>query len=55
MELVRYEISVGLIKGILIGMREYDYKGQIDGHDVVEKDITFYLGMCKLTITLIYN
>ena len=51
MELTRIEFRVGLFRGLLIGMREYDFESE----DVIEKDIVFYLGMVQLIITLIYN
>ena len=51
MELVRYEIRVGMFKGILFGMREYEFMNQ----DVREKDVVFYFGIFQLVITLIYN
>tara|TARA_R110000764_G_scaffold6632_2_gene24679 strand:+ start:580 stop:738 length:159 start_codon:yes stop_codon:yes gene_type:complete len=51
MKLSRYEISIGLFKGILFGVREYDFKNE----DVVEKEIVLYLGMFQLVLTLIYN
>lgn len=51
MELVRYELRVGMCKGILFGMREYDFQSE----DVTEKDIVIYFGMFQLIVTLIYN
>jgi|TARA_R110000744_G_scaffold133271_3_gene241624 hypothetical protein len=51
MELVRFEISAGILPGILLGIREYHFVQD----DVKEKDIVLYLGMVQLTLTLIYN
>lgn len=51
MGLARIEFRVGLFKGLLVGMREYDFQSE----DVVEKDIVIYLGMVQLIVTLIYN
>ena len=51
MELVRYELRAGMFKGILFGVREYDFHSE----DVVEKDIVVYFGMFQLIVTLIYN
>lgn len=51
MELVRYEINVGIIPGILFGIREYHFIED----DVKEKDIVLYFGMAQITLTLIYN
>tara|TARA_R110000787_G_scaffold76602_3_gene168754 strand:- start:15969 stop:16127 length:159 start_codon:yes stop_codon:yes gene_type:complete len=51
MELIRYEISVGVFPGILFGIREYHFIKD----DVKEKDIVLYLGIAQITLTLIYN
>lgn len=51
MKLARIELRVGLFKGLLIGMREYDFESE----GVVEKDAVLYLGMFQLIVTLIYN
>tara|TARA_R110000744_G_C18902375_1_gene509436 strand:+ start:62 stop:256 length:195 start_codon:yes stop_codon:yes gene_type:complete len=51
MELKRIEFRVGLFKGVLLGVREYDFESE----DVIEKDIVIYLGMVQFIVTLIYN
>lgn len=51
MKLVRFEIAAGVFKGILFGMREYEY----NNNQAREKDIVIYFGMFQLIITLIYN
>ena len=51
MELTRIEFRVGLFKGVLLGLREYDFESE----DVKEKDIVIYLGMVQFIVTLIYN
>ena len=52
MELVRYEIKVGLVKGVLFGIREYDFYDK--QQEVAEKDVVLYLGMIQLVLTFIY-
>jgi len=51
MKLSAYEISLTLIKGILLGVQENEFIED----DVIEKDFDIYLGLFKITITLIYN
>tara|TARA_R110002051_G_scaffold324053_1_gene419839 strand:+ start:4264 stop:4422 length:159 start_codon:yes stop_codon:yes gene_type:complete len=51
MKLVRFEISTGILPGILFGIREYHFIEE----DVKEKDIVLYLGMFQVTLTLVYN
>jgi len=51
MELVRFEIKISLVKGILVGIKQEEFIEE----DVIEKDIELYFGMFRLTTTLIYN
>ena len=51
MKLARYEVRVGMFKGVLFGMREYDFESE----DVREKDVVIYFGIFQLVVTLIYN
>lgn len=51
MELVRFEIKLSLVKGILVGIKQEDFIEE----DVIEKDIELYFGIFKITTTLIYN
>lgn len=51
MRLAAWEINLTLIKGILFGVQENKYIEE----DVKEKDFEIYLGLFKITITLIYN
>tara|TARA_R110000737_G_scaffold157218_1_gene185751 strand:+ start:109 stop:267 length:159 start_codon:yes stop_codon:yes gene_type:complete len=51
MKLVRYEINLGIFRGILFGIREYDFESK----DVIEKEIVIYVGIIQLIVTLIYN
>mgnify|MGYP001626608655 CR=1 FL=1 len=52
MELVRYELKVGLVKGIVFGIREYDFYDR--EQEVAEKDVVLYLGMIQLVLTFVY-
>lgn len=51
MKLTRYEISIGIFKGVLFGIREYGFESE----DIREKEIVLYLGMFQVVLTLIYN
>ena len=51
MQLVKYEVKTGVFKGILFGIREYDFEGE----SVREKDIVVYLGIFQVILTLVYN
>ncbi len=50
--LVRWELALGVCKGILLGFREYDFYDNDNG--VHEKDVVIYIGMLQIIITLIY-
>ena len=50
MRLAAWEISLTLIKGILFGVQENKYIEK----DVKIKDFEIYVGLFKITITLIY-
>lgn len=52
MELVRWELSLGLVKGLLFGVRQYSF--QSEDKEVYEEDVVLYLGMCQVVLTLIY-
>ena len=53
MELVKWILGVGFYKGILVGMREYDYKNE-EG-TVLERDYVFYIPMIQIIVTCIYQ
>jgi len=51
MEIVAYEIHIGIVAGCLFGIREYEFKAV----DVYERDFVLYIGIFSITLTLIYN
>jgi len=51
MKLSAYEISLTLIKGILLGVQENEFIED----DVIEKDFDIYFGMLSICFTRIYN
>ena len=51
MDLVRLELSVGLKKGLLLGVYQEDFVGD----KAFERDINICLGLFVITLTLIYN
>ena len=52
MELVRWELSLGIVKGILFGVRQYSFQSQ--DKEVYEEDVVLYVGMIQIVLTLIY-
>lgn len=51
MDIVRFELSVGLKKGILLGIYQEDFMDDL----AFERDINICLGLFVITLTLIYN
>ena len=51
MKLVRYEIKVGVFKGVLFGIRHYPFEDK----EIYEEDIVLYFGLVQLVITRIYS
>lgn len=51
MKLQRIELSVGFVKGLVFGIRPYEFKG--DG--VYEVDHVLYLGVINIILTAIYE
>ena len=51
MELIRFELSVGLKKGIILGVYQEDFMDDL----AFERDINLCLGLFVITLTLIYN
>ena len=52
MELVRWELSIGIVKGILFGIRQYSFQSQ--DKEVYEEDVVLYLGIAQVVLTLVY-
>ena len=53
MKLVRWELKIGLFKGLLLGMRHYYFRSK-DG-EVFEEDVVIYIGIVQVVVTLIRN
>jgi hypothetical protein len=51
MKLVRWELKIGLFKGLLLGMRHYYFRSK-DG-EVFEEDVVIYIGIVQVVVTLI--
>ena len=51
MRLVAYEVRFGLVAGLLVGIKEYEFQSE----GVYEKDFVLYLGIFSISLTLIYN
>ena len=52
MELVRWILSVGLVKGLVFGIRPYEFRSKEE--DVYEVDHVLYLGFIQIILTTIY-
>ena len=50
-ELMFYEVKLGMMPGVLFGMREYKFKTDL----TLEKDVVVYFGMFQLILTLVYK
>ena len=51
MKLTHWGLSVGIVKGLLIGLRQYEFR--LD--DAYEVDHVLYLGIFQVFITLRYE
>ena len=51
MKLLRYEVRLGVFKGVLFGIRHYPF----DDLEIYEEDIVIYFGIFQLVITKIYE
>ena len=51
MKLLAWEFKIGLVKGLVFGIRPYEYIGE----EVYEVDHVLYLGIFQRTITMIYE
>lgn len=50
-ELMYYEVKLGMMPGVLFGMREYKFKTDL----TLEKDVVVYFGIFQLILTLVYK
>jgi hypothetical protein len=51
MKLLRYEIRLGIFKGVLFGIRHYPFEDS----EIYEEDIVFYFGIFQIVFTKIYQ
>jgi len=51
MELQGWEFKIGIVKGLVFGIRPYEFKGE----GVYEVDHVLYLGVIQITLTTIYE
>jgi len=55
MNLVQWTLSLGLVKGLVFGMRPYEfYSEEKQGQKVYEVDHVLYLGFFQLILTTVY-
>ena len=59
MKLVRWELGVGLVKGLVFGMRPYEFFDLHTDNDkeirLYEVDHVIYLGFVQVILTMIYT
>ena len=53
MTLIRYEIKAGFFKGLLFGIRHYNYT--FNDIEMYEEDIVLYIGIFQIIVTKIYE
>ncbi len=51
MKLIRYEIRLGLFKGLALGIRHYPFEDE----DMYEEDVVIMIGIFQIIITKIYQ
>jgi hypothetical protein len=51
MDLIRFELSLGFMKGIVLGIYQEDFYDE----DVFERDVNLCLGMVFIRLTMVYN
>jgi hypothetical protein len=49
--MIAWSLTVGLVKGLVFGMRPYEFRGE----EVYEVDHVLYLGVIQITLTTIYE
>lgn len=50
-QLMYYEVKLGMMPGVLFGIREYNFKTEA----TQEKDVVLYFGIFQIILTLVYN
>lgn len=51
MKLQRWELKIGIVKGLVFGVRPYEYMGE----EVYEVDHVLYLGIFQVILTMVYE
>jgi len=51
MKLQRWELKIGIVKGLVLGVRPYEYISE----EVYEVDHVLYLGIFQVIFTMIYE
>jgi len=51
MNLVRWELKIGMVKGLVFGVRPYEFEGE----QTYEVDHVVYIGIFQLILTMIYE
>ena len=51
MKLQRWELKIGIVKGLVFGARPYEFKGK----ETYEVDHVIYLGIFQIILTMIYS
>ena len=51
MKLQRWELKIGIVKGLVFGARPYEYRSE----EVYEVDHVLYLGIFQIIFTMIYE
>lgn len=50
MKLQRWELKIGIVKGLVFGIRPYEFRGE----DIYEVDHVLYLGIFQIIFTTLY-
>ena len=51
MNLLRWELKIGIVKGLVFGVRTYEFEGE----QTYEIDHVVYLGIFQIILTMIYD
>tara|TARA_R110000744_G_scaffold229187_1_gene347176 strand:- start:4 stop:165 length:162 start_codon:yes stop_codon:yes gene_type:complete len=51
MNLLRWELKIGIVKGLVFGVRTYEFEGE----QTYEIDHVVYLGIFQIILTMIYE
>jgi hypothetical protein len=51
MNLLRWELKIGMVKGLVFGVRPYEFEGE----ETYEIDHVVYIGIFQIILTMIYE